>query len=530
MSDIDQGIKLKLTTQGDTRGSDAVANSVDRVAKNAAKANAQSKETSDANRKAADSSKDAAKGYLDQGEAMSQAAAGGRVLTEVSRGNIAALLQLGSVVKAVKAAVSSSLGVIGVVLAGVSFAIGKVQDKLAEKKENQLKLEAEKTAVAFAAAEAAADKLNQQKTDAFLARLKAIDDTAKSAVDRIQRMVDAAAKLDDVNKAVEMADIDANEGLTAEQKLDAKREINQRYNQRAENRTRQVEDTAIKAGEDQLTGAYRAEGAASRAAAAARREADANSGKTLLELMKPLEKQLAEQEKQFGKGNVRIPQLDSLRDRFAATQTDEGKARAAEAEKAAAAREGDLKNATAAREAAQKAQRDLETRTAEDRANREQLAAALARQERRQYNLDLNEARKADEAKAPRRGPTPEPLPAPPVRVTDGSDQSPVAQPTEDDRTRSRLGGLANVANAQAEAAANDPRLGEAMRELAKQAAAATKAAEGDQSQATLQEAIRLMQDLATGLAAVKTAQAEEARKTAEQMAVLKGQVQSVRR
>lgn len=527
MSNIDQGLEVRITTPADTTGADATTSAVTKVAKAAAQGTAVAKENAEATKKQGDAAKGAGRDFLDQGEAMSQAAAGGRVLTEVSHGNVAALLQLGSVVKATKAALSTTLGVVGVLLAAGTAAISKIQEEMAKKRENQLKLEADKATVAFNAAQAAADRLNQQTTDAFAARLKAIDDAASRAVDRVQRLVDIAAKLDDVEKATQLAAIDADQSLTAEQKLNAKAEVNNSFASRAENRQRQVEDTQAGAAQGRFDDTVRATAAARAAANRARTAADATSGASLLELMKPLERQLAEMQKANPGADVSIPALDRLRERFAATQTDEGKQRAAIAAAEAAAREADLKAAKEREAAAKQTLRELEKAIADERTGREQIAAAQAKQDKRKYNLDLQDARKADEAAAPRPAPAPDPRRDAPLVTNTGE---PVPQPDAAQAARNRAGAVANVAGGIADNVANDTTQGEALRALAAQAAAAAKAAESDQSAANITKAIQLMQDLATALVGIKQDASKQAADSAARLAKVEGDIRLLKR
>jgi len=518
-----QDLTIKLNTVGEPAGANAVATAVEKTNAAVKSGNAIAKDTVAANRKTADSSRDAAKGLIDQGEAAEQAAGGARVLTEVANGNVAAISKIGPVLKALKATLSTTLGAFSILLTVAVAIIGKIQEKMAEKKENQLKLEADRAKVAFDAAADAAQELNRQKTEALQAQLQAIDDTAKSAVDRVQRLVDIAGKLDDVHKATELAEIESNSSLTAEEKLNAKTDVNQRYAAKKEAGVKQIEDAQLNAVGTKIGGIDAEKSAATTARDDARKRADLASGKTFLEMMKPLEEQLRKAQEENPGTKVEIPMLTQLQKAFANTQTPDGEKYAQTTKTQLDAAEAAYKATQERLKAALKERDELEQRIADERAGRGQLAEAVGKQDKRQYNLDLLEARKTDEA-APRRA-APKPDEEKKVYTIGSRDGAVSSQLSDAERERARAGAVANVAGAQASQIANDTTASDGVRKLATNAAAAAKALEGDQSAAAFDKVVTLMEDLATLIATSKAERAKDMADTATRLRAIEARI-----
>lgn len=196
-------IKIPISTTADTSGAKAVASALGEV-------NAQAT-------KGAVAAKNQAKGFSQLGETAEKGAAAGRVLGEVTRGNVLALGQLGPVLKAVGEAFKTNpLFLIGSIAATIILpVISKISDGW--KAQKQAALEAGK-ASAEAAGEAL-DAISKKNDNVVEKQFKDIETAANNARAAIDAATNALVAQVDANEAVALAKIDADPSLTNEQRL-----------------------------------------------------------------------------------------------------------------------------------------------------------------------------------------------------------------------------------------------------------------------------------------------------------------------
>ena len=297
---------------------------------------------------------------------------------------------------AFRAALATTTGVIGIIIGVITIMASKIREVFAEAKANQLKKQAEETSVAFDAATLSVDRLNKVRAEAFQERLQSIDDVAKSIVDHLDRMDASAQKLDDINKAMELANVDANPNTSAEEKLNAKDEINARYRKQAEDRAQKGEDARLKASQDAAYKLMQETGGSGRARDAAAQRYEAASGQSLLPMIAELRKQLEEAKAAHPGADVSSPALDQLEARLSFTQSDAGKGRAQLAKSQLDQAEASDKAARDKLRAAEKAAADLEIKIAEDRKNRGAAASAQSTADSRTYYQNMGDARAQD--------------------------------------------------------------------------------------------------------------------------------------
>lgn len=142
------------------------------------------------------------------GEASEKGAAVGRLLGEVTRGNVFALAQLGSVLKATGAAVKTS--VFGIVLIGATALLNFLPGLIARLKGT--KDEVDETAKSADALAAAFEKAGKARGSALTAELENIKEQAKGAADELERVMRLqkainAAKGEDVERDRNLEDL-----------------------------------------------------------------------------------------------------------------------------------------------------------------------------------------------------------------------------------------------------------------------------------------------------------------------------------
>jgi hypothetical protein len=163
--------KIKIVTEGDSRGADRVADSLGKVT-----------------RAAGDNAKAAAqtsRGMNDLGEASEKGAAVGRVFGQVMAGNVGALAQLGAALKATGAALKTNI--VGVALIGATALVSFLQQVRGGTKDmGDAAGDAAPKVDAFADA---LKKAGDAKNEALAKALADIKDQAKGAADELERVL-----------------------------------------------------------------------------------------------------------------------------------------------------------------------------------------------------------------------------------------------------------------------------------------------------------------------------------------------------
>jgi hypothetical protein len=206
----DKDLEYKITTKGDPSGALAVDKAVKQVDKTVTEAG-----------KGAEA---AASQVNSLGENFEKGAAAGRVLGEVSRGNILALGQLSAAIKVFAALIKTNL-------VGVLITLGAVAANVflpMIKGWNDTKKKAEEAEAAISSAREEAKKLGEQDLEGFKRELDGVKERASEAVEeleRAQKMAEAiAAAQDDLDRAR----IDANPNLSEAQRSRARGAIDDR--------------------------------------------------------------------------------------------------------------------------------------------------------------------------------------------------------------------------------------------------------------------------------------------------------------
>ncbi len=163
--------KIKIVTEGDPRGAERVADSIQKVSRSA---NDNAKAT-----------KEASRGLNELGESSEKGAALGRVLGEVMRGNIGALAQLGAALKATAAGLKSN--VFGILLIAATALFNFLPPLIARLR--GAKDEIGEAAVKADLLAAAFDKIAKGRGSSLAQQLDAMRDEAKGAADELQRVL-----------------------------------------------------------------------------------------------------------------------------------------------------------------------------------------------------------------------------------------------------------------------------------------------------------------------------------------------------
>lgn len=198
---VNDKLDIKISTTADTGGADRAAAALGKVTA--------------ATQAGAAQSKDAAKAANDLGENFDKGAAAGRVLGEVSRGNVLALGQLGAALKAIGALLRANLigGLITLGAIGASILLPIIKGFQDKKKA------VEDTGKALDAAKAAAQRLGEQRLETLGAELERISAAAQSTVQDLEASLAAAEKLAEAQDRLDLARIEADTSLTEEQRV-----------------------------------------------------------------------------------------------------------------------------------------------------------------------------------------------------------------------------------------------------------------------------------------------------------------------
>lgn len=176
-----------------------------------------------------------AKSVNDLGEASDKGAAAGRILTSALGGNLAALAQLGPLLKGIgtllKTNIIGLLVTLGSMAASFSipFIEGWTKTKDAAKEAAD---EMKRTEQATKDAEKAADELGKTQMEVLIQNLEIIRKTATEADDAFKSMQGRAQQLDDAQRTLELTKIAADKNLTEEQKVVKAAGVNERYDTR----------------------------------------------------------------------------------------------------------------------------------------------------------------------------------------------------------------------------------------------------------------------------------------------------------
>lgn len=183
----------------------------------AAQASADAKRVADgldkinkATKEQAAASKETAKGLNELGEASEKGAAVGRVLGEVMRGNIFAIAQLGSVLKATGAAVKTS--VFGILLIGATALFNFLPGLIT--KLRGTKEEIDSTAKGADHLATAFENIAKARSNALSKELEGIAQQAKGAADELQRIVSLREAINKANGG-SVADSRKNDDMKA---------------------------------------------------------------------------------------------------------------------------------------------------------------------------------------------------------------------------------------------------------------------------------------------------------------------------
>lgn len=253
----DSTVDIKITTTADTSGAKAAASAITGLEA--------------ASKGGASAAQAQAKATMELGESYEKGAAAGRVLSEVSRGNIFAFGQLGAVFKAVGQAFKSNpLFLIGSLAATlilpVIAKIGDGWEAQKKKAENAGKASAD-------AAGAALDAIEKKRDNASEKYFHDISIAAEAAKSRIEAVSLALVAQIDAEEAVALATVEANTKLSESEKLTAKLAISRE----ARGQRDKVELDKIDSGESRATAIAQA----SAAQAEQRRREREQSGRLL---------------------------------------------------------------------------------------------------------------------------------------------------------------------------------------------------------------------------------------------------------
>lgn len=213
-----ENYEVKITTQGDPKGADKVAESLNKVAKSTADAGKESKES--------------ARNLNELGEATEKGARVGQVFGQVLNGNIGAITQLGSALKATGAAFRTNF--IGIALIGASALVEFLQN--VRSKTNEAGQAANTAAESLGEAAAAADRLNKIRLDQFAAALEIINQRSAATLAFFDKLQAASQMLDDARMSVELAQNSADSSLSPEQRSAREFEIRDRFKKQRERR------------------------------------------------------------------------------------------------------------------------------------------------------------------------------------------------------------------------------------------------------------------------------------------------------
>lgn len=209
-----QDFQIKIGTTADTSGAKATEHALQGVGKAARDVTRETKAQGSA-------AGDAAKNVSSLGETTEKGIGIGRIFAEVARGNFLALLNLSAALKGLGAAMKTN--VVGILLLAVT-ALGNFLLAL-----RGTKKEAEEAEPSFDGLAASVAKLNQVKLEGLRAELAALAEQGRAAAEFFDKIQGATAKIDKAREALEIAQIEANQELTPEQKKAAVYEVRQRF-------------------------------------------------------------------------------------------------------------------------------------------------------------------------------------------------------------------------------------------------------------------------------------------------------------
>ena len=176
-----------------------------------------------------------AKAVNDLGEAAGKGAAAGRVLSSALDGDVESIGQLSAVVKSfgllLKTNFIGLLVTLGAVAAGFAIPIikGFTDSKnKAKEAEDQMKL----VETATKDAEKAAEDLGKAQMDILISNIEIVKRTANEADDAFKRLLGRAQEVDDAQRTLDLAKIDADTNATEEQKAARKAAVNTRFDAR----------------------------------------------------------------------------------------------------------------------------------------------------------------------------------------------------------------------------------------------------------------------------------------------------------
>jgi hypothetical protein len=203
-------LDIKIVTTADTTGSKAAASSLNDVSKAAGKGTAAALAQG--------------KAVNELGENFDKGAAAGRVFGDISRGNVLALGQLGAAIKAVGALLKTNLigGLLTIGAIGATILLPIIQGFVQKKKA------ADDAANSVDAVTAAAKKLGEQRLDTLRAELDAIAGRADDALTALTAAITAANELADAQDQLDLAKIEADPSLSAEEKVTRRAAIAER--------------------------------------------------------------------------------------------------------------------------------------------------------------------------------------------------------------------------------------------------------------------------------------------------------------
>lgn len=197
-------LDIKIRTTADTTGATAAAASL--------------KGVESASKGAATSAQAQSKATNELGENFEKGAAAGRVLSEVSRGNVLALGQLGAALKTIGVLLKTNL-------IGALFTLGAVAAQvilpMVAGFMNKKKAVEEATSAVEQATKAVKD-LGEQRLETLQGALALIDETAKRTLEDLNDALDSAEKLADAQDRLAIARIEADPNLSDSAKISAR--------------------------------------------------------------------------------------------------------------------------------------------------------------------------------------------------------------------------------------------------------------------------------------------------------------------
>lgn len=206
---MSEDLKINITTTADTGGAKAAATALGEVAV--------------ASKKGGDAAKDQGKKVNEMGESFEKASAAGRMLGEVSTGNIAAFGQFGAVIKAVGQSFKTNpLFMIGTIAAMTILPVFK---KLSEGWDAQKKAAEEAGKAVEEAMQKARDAIATKQDNAIAKAYADIAAAAELANKWIHTVTTSQIAQIDADEAVAIAMIDNNEALSNEEKLLQKTDV-----------------------------------------------------------------------------------------------------------------------------------------------------------------------------------------------------------------------------------------------------------------------------------------------------------------